>query len=226
MTELWLALLPILLAMMISPTRTIWVILLLRTPKGARTAWAFVGAMVGAMMIQGVLFGFLFSVVGLTAEERSGDLLTVVAVVFVVAGAIMLAGAFKFLHQGEDDDKPPPDWLNKLDSFTPRQAFTAGFGWLMASPKQWIFVLTAVAVIFSAYLSVAASLTTYLIFTLLIQFIYFVLIGLHVLMPERSAALLDGLFNWLKTNIRVVAIVLLSVLGLVFLFKGITGLMG
>jgi len=38
MTDLWLALLPILLAMLISPARTIAVILLLHTPKHALTA--------------------------------------------------------------------------------------------------------------------------------------------------------------------------------------------
>lgn len=226
MAELWLALLPVLLAMMISPARTIWVILLLHTPKGAVTSLAFVGGMMAAMMGQGIIFGVLFSAIGLTSAERSADLTTVVALLFVVAGIILLAGAAKFLFQNEDDDKAPTDWFSKLESFTPRQAFRAGFGWLAASPKQWVFVLTAVAVIFSAYLSAVASLVNYFLFTLLIQIIYFVLIGISVIMPERSAALLDGLFNWLKANIKPLAIGLFSLLGLFFLVKGIVGLLG
>lgn len=226
MTDLWLALLPILLTMLISPARTIWIILLLHTPRGALTALAFVGGMMAAMMGQGIIFGFLFSAVGLTSAERSADLATAVAVLFVVAGIIMLAGAAKFIFQNEEDDKPPPDWFGKLESFTPRQASNAGFGWLVASPKQWVFVLTAVAIIFSAYLNVAASLANYFVFTLLIQTVYFVLIGINVLIPERSAALLDGLSNWLKANIKPLAIGLFSLLGLFFLVKGIVGLLG
>jgi len=226
MSDLWLALLPILLAMMISPARTIWVILLLHTPKGALTALAFVGGMLSAMMAQGIILGFLFSLVGLTAKQRSGELETVVSVLFVVAGIIMLAGASKFIFQNDDDDKPPPDWLGKLEAFSPRQAFNAGFGWLMVSPKQWVFVLTVVAVIFTAYLSVAASLLNYFVFSLLIQIVYFVLIGVSVVLPERSASLLDGLFKWLKTNIKPLAIGLFTIFGLFFLIKGIMGLFG
>ncbi len=224
MNDLWLALLPILLALMISPARTIWVILLLHTPKGAFTALGFVVGMVAAMMAQGIIFGALFSLVGLTSEQSSGQLATVVSVLFLVAGIIMLAGAAKFIFQDDEEDKPPPDWLGKLGSFTPRQAFSAGFGWLMVSPKQWIFVLTAVAVIFSAYLSVVASLLNYFVFVTLVQIAYFVLIGVHVLMPERSAALLDGLFNWLKKNMKPLAIGLFTILGLFFLVKGAMGL--
>ena len=48
--------------------------------------------------------------------------------------------------------------------------------------------------------------------------------GIHVLMPERSAALLDGLFNWLKKNMKPLAIGLFTILGLFFLIKGAMGL--
>jgi hypothetical protein len=91
MSELWLALLPILLAMLISPARTLAVILLLHTPKHGLTAFAYVSGMV--------------------------------------------------------------------------------------SPKQWVFVLTAVAVIFTANLSAFASLVNFFIFTALIQIVDFIITG-------------------------------------------------
>jgi threonine/homoserine/homoserine lactone efflux protein len=224
MTELWLALLPILLAMMISPARTITVILLLHTPKGARTALGYVGGMITSMMVQGIVLGFLLSFVGLATDSRQADLALVVSVLFVVGGIVMLTGSSKFIFQDDDDDKPPPKWLEQLESLEPRAAFATGFGWLMVSPKQWVFVLTAVAIIFTASLTAAASLLNWLLFSVLIQVVYFVLIAFYVLMPERSAAILDGLFNWLKRNLRVVAIVLFVGLGLFFLIKGFMGL--
>ena len=64
MSNLWLALLPILLAMLISPARTIAVILLLHTPKQAVTVLGFVGGMINAMIVQGIIIGSLFSFVG------------------------------------------------------------------------------------------------------------------------------------------------------------------
>jgi hypothetical protein len=180
--------------------------------------------MVTAMMVQGVIFGTLLSLLGLTADQRPGDLNTVVAVLFVVVGVIMLVGASKFIFQETDDDSPPPKWLEELESLTPRQSYPVGFGWLMVSPKQWAFVLTAVAVIFTAGLSAVASLLNFFVFSVLIQAVYFVLIGIYLLMPERSAAILDSLFTWLKRNLRVVAIALFAAFGVFFLVKGLMGL--
>lgn len=224
MSDLWLALLPLLLAMLISPARTIAVIMLLHTPKKGLTAFAYVCGMVTSMMMQGIIFGFLFSFIGLTTEERSADLATIVSVLFIVAGIIMLVGAAKFIFQEEDDDKPPPAWLEKIEHRSPRQAYSTGIGWLMVSPKQWVFVLTAVAVVFTANLSNIASLINFFIFTVLVQLMYFLIIGIHLLMPRRSDQILDSIFRWIKNNFRPVVIVIFTGFGLFFLFKGISGL--
>ena len=224
MSELWIALLPILLAMLISPARTIAVILLLHTPKQALTAFTFVCGLVSAMMVQGILFGLLFSFVGLTMDERGAELTAIVSVLFILVGIIMLTGAAKFVFKEEDDDKAPPTWLEKIEYLSPRNAFSTGFGWILVSPKQWAFVLTAVAVIFTANLEPIASLVNFLIFSVLIQVFYFFIIGLHLLIPERSGAILDSLFIWIKNNFRPAVIVIFTGFGLFFLFKGISGL--
>ena len=224
MTELWLALLPILLAMLISPARTIAVILLLHTPKQALTAFTYVCGLITAMMIQGILFGLLFSFVDLTMDEREADLMVVVSIMFILVGIIMLTGAAKFVFQEEEDDKPPPAWLEKIEFLSPRTAYSTGFGWIMVSPKQWAFVLTAVAVIFTANFPPLASLVNFFIFSVLIQLVYFIIIGIHLLMPVRSEAILNSIFNWVKSNFRTVAIALFSGFGLFFLIKGISGL--
>jgi hypothetical protein len=225
MSELWANLLPILAVMFISPARTLAVILLLHTPKKAITALAYVVGMIGAMMVQGVLLGFLMSIVGLTVENRGGDLATVVSALFVVTGIILLAGGSKFVFQ-DDDDKAPPDWFSKIELMSPADALKLGFGWLMVSPKQWVLVLTAVAVIFAAYLPPAASIVNFFIFTMLVQTVFFIIIGIQVLLPKRSEAILDRLFAWLKKHLRVLAIVIFVGFGLFFLVKGLMGLAG
>jgi len=80
-------------------------------------------------------------------------------------------------------------------------------------------------VIFTANLEPIVSLVNFFIFSVLIQFFYLIIIGLHLLMPERSGAILDSLFNWIKNNFRPVVIVMFAGFGLFFLIKGITGLM-
>ena len=51
LAELWMALLPIVGVMFISPARTLAVILLLHTPKKGVTAIAYVVGMIAAMMV-------------------------------------------------------------------------------------------------------------------------------------------------------------------------------
>ncbi len=225
MSELWLDLLPILAVMFISPARTLGVILLLHTPKQAVTASAYVLGMIGAMTGQGVLLSLLMHVVGLTVERRGGELMTVVSALFVVVGLILLSGAGKFLAH-DDDDKAPPEWFSKIEVMSPSQAFKLGVGWLMVSPKQWALVLTAVAVIFTSFLAPLISLLNFFIFTLLVQTVFFIIIGIHLLMPHRSQRILDMLFAWIKRNLRVMAIVLFGFFGLFFLIKGLIGLIG
>lgn len=206
--------------------RTIAVIMLLHTPRHALTAFTYVCGLISAMMVQGILLGFLFSFVGLTMDERGPELTTLVSVLFVLVGIIMLTGAVKFISREEDDDKPPPAWLEKIEELSPRVAFSTGFGWIMVSPKQWAFVLTAVAVIFTANLDPILSLINFFIFSVLIQLVYFIIIVIYLVMPERSEAILNGIFKWTKTNFRMVAIALFSGFGIFFLYKGITGLIG
>ena len=107
---------------------------------------------------------------------------------------------------------------------TPRVLFTTTFAWIMVSPKQWVFVLTAVAVIFTANLNPIQSLVNYFIFSVLIQVFYLLIIGIHLLMPRRSGAILDTFFNWIMHNFRPVVIVIFTGFGLFFLFKGISEL--
>jgi hypothetical protein len=60
----------------------------------------------------------------------------------------------------------------------------------------------------------------------LIQLTYFLIIGIHLIMPKQSEAILDGIFNWIKKNFRPVVIVLFSGFGLFFLIKGTSELIG
>ena len=94
----------------------------------------------------------------------------------------------------------------------------------MVSPKQWVFVLTAVAVIFTANLNPIQSLVNYFIFSVLIQVFYLLIIGIHLLMPRRSGAILDTFFNWIMNNFRPVVNVIFTGFGLFFLFKRISEL--
>jgi threonine/homoserine/homoserine lactone efflux protein len=128
------------------------------------------------------------------------------------------------IFQEEDEDKAPPKWLAEIESFTPGKAYKFGLGWLFISPKQWIFTLTAVGVIFAANLEPLISFVNYLFFILIALTLFFLLILIYIVLGERSQSFMDSLFKWLKKNAQTILIVVFVVFGLYFLIKGLTGL--
>lgn len=146
------------------------------------------------------------------------------SILYVVIGILLLVGGAKFALASEDE--APPKWLDQIESFTPPRSFSLGLSWLFISPKQWVFALTAVAVVFAANLDPAGSLLNYLLFMLVVLSLFLLFILLYVALPKRSGALMDSLFKWLRVHGRTVMIVVFLIFGLVFLVTGITGLSG
>jgi len=224
MSELWIDLLPIAVAMAITPGRLIALILLLHTKHAVLTSLAFVGGMATNMLIEGLAFALIFSFTGVFDVEEAAGPPAVIAILFVVIGVLMLVGAAKVLFTSEDEDKAPPKWLAEIESFTPGKAYKLGLSWLFVSPKQWVFTLTAVAVLFAANLEPLTSLANYLLFILIVLSLFFLLILAYIVLGDRSQAFLDRLFGWLKKNAMTIMIVVFILFGLYFLIKGITGL--
>ena len=137
-------------------------------------------------------------------------------------GDRLLVGAFKFATASGGGSLA--SLLDRLERIEPSGAYKIGFGWLFASPKQWVFVLTAVAVIFAADLRPVASLANYALFTLLVQAVYFVIAGAYLVWQTRVDPLLDVVFGWIRTNLKPTAVGLFAVFGVVFVAKGLTAL--
>jgi hypothetical protein len=121
--------------------------------------------MASNMLIEGLAFALIFSITGIFDVEGESGPPMIIAILFVVIGVLMIAGAAKVKFQAEDEDKAPPQWLAEIEGFTPGKAYKLGLVWLFISPKQWIFTLTAVAVIFAANLDPLVSLVNYLLFS-------------------------------------------------------------
>lgn len=226
MGDMWIELLPVLFAMMISPARTLAVIILLHTPRSTATAISYVLGMVSAMMIQGAAFGAGMTIVGLTSSDRSADLSVFVGALFIVGGVILLAGAAKIASAPTSGGGSLASALERLEQIDPSGAYKIGFGWIFASPKQWVFVLTAVSVIFTAQLRPLGSLANYLVFTLLVQIAYFLIIAAYAVARDRVNPVLDSTFRWIRANLRASAIALFAGFGVIFLLTGLSTLAG
>jgi len=224
MSELWLLLLPLAITSAITPTKTFALILLFRSDRGALTGAAFVAGFSGALLAQGAILALVFTLFGVFAAPGREAAQTVSFALLMAMGLLMLAGALKLLFQEQDDDRPPPSWMEGIEAFTPRKAVSLGFGWAFVSPKQWVFTLATISILYAANLGQVRAFANYAVFVAIATSTLWLLVLVDALFGERIKPTLDRLFMWLKRNVRTLVIGLLLVFGVYFFLSGVMGL--
>jgi hypothetical protein len=219
MLEMWSTLAPLIIASAALPLQIIVTLLLARSSR--RAAFAWVAGMTVARLIQGILFGFVFSGPEAQSEATSSGF---VGGLLLVVSVLLYAGAIKKLlanQDNEDEDAPPPKWTVKVASMSPLAAFAAGAGYIAINGKLWIFTLTAIDAIEAAHLGPRRGFLMFLLFVALAQSASLTILLLATSSSNRSAAILDGLSAWLKRNARAVSVTLSLVFATWFLFKAL-----
>lgn len=214
------SLLPYILGSALVPIQNIVNILLLKSPRqGLFKATAYVGGMTILRLLQGVIFGFIFT------NEEGGGKSPVVLTLQMVLGLLLLVTAYKQWHSEEDPDAPPPKWLTMIDSFTPLKAFGVGFGIVLISGKAWVFTLSAIALIEAEQLGQPSSTIAYILFVLFAQSLLLLSLIFRVILPEKTKAFLEQASAWLTRYNRTIVIIVSLVFGLLFLYQGASGLL-
>ena len=220
MLDLWTTLVPLIIGSAVVPVQIVLTIMLLRT--SLRTAAAWVAGMAAVRLVQGILFGFVFTEIGATSAESGGQSL--------IASSLLLAFALLFyvtairqLFSPKDEDAPPPKWASKLGSMSSGPAFGFGAGYVAISPKFWVFTLGAIGAIDDAQLGASSAVLTFVAFVALALSINLAILGYAAVSPSGSAVALERFAAWLNGNNRVIKIVLGVVFGTWFLIKALSG---
>lgn len=137
----------------------------------------------------------------------------------------MITAAKKWRKEANPDE-PPPKWMATLSGLSTLRAFGMGALLMALAIKQWVFTLSAIAVIEEAQVSPAANVLAFLFFGLLAQSLVLAPILVSAAAPTQSAKLLDAAQSWLERHNRVIVIAVSLIFGLWFLWKGISGLLG
>jgi hypothetical protein len=222
MGTLWIDLLTLSVAAAVLPIWIILALFLLRSEGGLLKATAFAAGATTVRLIQGVLFGFVF---GAAADDGDGGPGLIASTLLLVVGILMLITAYKKWRKEEDPDEPPK-WMMSLSGLTTPKAFGVGALLMAVAIKQWVFTLSAIAIVQQAGASLAASVLAFLLFVVLAQSLVVGPIIVYAIAPARSAKVLDATQGWLAQNNRVIAIAVSLIFGLWFLWQGITGLLG
>lgn len=214
-----LELLPLIVGAAVLPVWIVMTLFLLRSEGGLVNAAAFVAGATLVRLVQGVLFGFVFD----TAKENGDGSGMIVATLLLVAGIAMLITAVKKWRKEDDPDGPPPKWMELLQSLSALKAFGIGALLMALGLKQWVFTLSAIAIIEQAGAGLAFNVLAFLVYVVGAQLLVAGPIVLYAIAPAATGKVLDRAQAWLERHERVILVSVSFVFGLWFLGKGLAG---
>jgi hypothetical protein len=224
MSTAFVDLAPLIIGAAVDPVWMIVALFLLRGDGGVGRGAAFASGAMAVRVLQGVLFGYLFAAATEAHEEQGADIIA--STLLLAVGILLVITAIKKWRKEDDPDAPPPKWMARLTGLSPLRAFTTGALLMTLAIKQWFLTLSAIAIIDEAQLGQMRSLLASLVFVVAAQSPVLVAVVVSAMAPIRFAAFLDAAQDWLERNNRAVTIVASATFGVVFLWQGITGLLG
>ncbi len=202
--------LPVAVAVAVSPVPVIAVILMLFTPKARTSSVAFLfGWLLGLIVV-----GSIVLIAGDVASDDSGES-TVSGVVKLVFGLLFLVLAVRSWRSrpkaGEDPEMP--GWMAAIDGFGAGKS--AGFAALLSglNPKNLALTAAAAATIAAAGLTTGEQIGAFAVFVAIGSVTVAAPVLVYLIMGERAQGGLNSLKEWLVANNNTVMAVLLVVLG-------------
>jgi threonine/homoserine/homoserine lactone efflux protein len=212
--------LPLAVAVSISPVQIIAVILLLFSERPRANAAALVvGFVVGVAGVLGVLV-----LAASTADLAAGtDESTGVAWGRMVLGVLLLAAAVRKFRSRPGPGDPPsmPSWMEGMQSFSPGRSLVTGAALGAANPKMVAMALAAAATIASAGLPGDENALVIAVYTAIATVGVAAPLVAAVAMGDRSGPVLDAWRDWLVDNNATVMAVLFLVFGVVLIGQGL-----
>lgn len=214
MDHIMLNLFPLIIATAIMPFSIIVTLQLLRSESGIGKATAFIGAILFVRLIQGVIFGLLIrnAEAGESAEIRSlvtGSLTLVLALLLIVSGIRLLLK--------ENDPGESLKLADEPGQMSAPKAAAAGLALIALSPRQWVFMLSSLAIISEHEPGRIAGISSYLIYAIGATALLLIPYIASLTIPAQSAARMRATGAWLERNDRWVGIGVAVVFGSHFL---------
>lgn len=212
MATLFVDLIPLILGATLAPIYPIIVLLLLQSDRGLGKAVAFViGSAVVVRLAQGVIFGVVFGP-AVEAETAAG-LQVIGPTLLTVVGILLLVAGVKKWRKEEDSEESEPGWMSKLANLTVLKAAGSGMLLILIGVKQWVFTLSAIALIEEAQPGLSAGVAAYLLFVAATQLLALLPIVAFAVAPQKAAKPLAAAQGWLQRHNRVIVIAVSLILG-------------
>jgi hypothetical protein len=217
------SILPLAIAVTISPIPLIAEILLLFTKKPVANAASYLAGFI--LGVAGVL-AILVAIAGTINLSTGSGPSKGAAILQLVLGALLLAAA---LRQFRGRPKPGqeaamPKWMNGIAGFAPGKSLLVGAGIGALNPKNIIVGVAAAVAIASASLSAGQEVGAGAVYVLVAVLGVAAPLVVMLAMGEKAQPILDKWKAWLGQNNAVVMSVLFLVFAVVLIGKGIAGI--
>jgi hypothetical protein len=214
-------LLPLAIAVTISPIPIIAEILLLFTKRPVAAAAAYlVGFIVGVALVLGILV-LVANAIDLSKSGPSKGAGTLQLVLGVL---LLVAAVRRFRHRPKEGEvAPSPKWMEGISSFTPQKSLGLGAAIGAANPKNIAVGVAGAAAISSAGLSAGQSIVSIVVYVVIAAAGVAAPLVVMVSLGDRAQGVLESWKAWLALNNATVMAVLLLVFGVVLVGKGVAG---
>ena len=214
------AILPLSVAVALSPVPIIAVILMLVSAKARVNGPMFIVGWVVGLAVIGVI---VLAAAGPADASDDGDPATWVAVVELVLGALLLLVAVKQWRGRPRDGEVPsmPKWMGAIDGFTPVKATGAGALLSGLNPKNLLCAVAAGTAIAQLEIDGAEQAVAYAVFALIGTIGVAIPVVVYFALGDRAPAMLQRLQTWMAQNNAVIMSVLMLVIGVKVLGDGL-----
>jgi len=206
------------------PMWVVMTLLLLRSHHGVSRAAAFAAGAITVRLLQFVLFSRIFGVVLNSGGEAELRLMS--SILLLLAGIVLLITAAKTWFKEADPEAPPSKWVAALGKVSAPVAFGMAVVMMFLGFKQWVFTLSAIAVIDEANLGKIASVLSYILFIAAAQSLMLAPIIASAFTPAQSSKMVTRMLAWLERHSRAITIVVSLIFGIWFLSKSVAELLG
>ena len=198
------------------------VILLLISDRGWRNGLGYALGYISAYTIIGV------SVVVLgyrSAESNPSEPSLFFPILLLVFGTLLLWIAFRNWRKPISDEQEEPRFFSIVDKMTPLKSF--GFGAMVSviNFKNLALFLTALSVVILSELRITEKIIITLLVVLVFCLSVIIPVVIYLAFPKGAKETLNGIKEFLNRHSRPIGIFAPLLFGLIFLIKGITGLL-
>jgi threonine/homoserine/homoserine lactone efflux protein len=215
--------LPLAIAVAISPVPIIAIVLMLGTPRARSNGLAFALGWLAGLTIVG---GALLALASGNSQENDGGPETWVSIVKLVLGVLFLLLAARTWRSRPKagQEAAMPKWMQAIDTFTTGRSLVFGVLLSGVNPKNLALTIAAATTIAQTGISGGESAGALIVFILIGSLSILTPVFIYFALGTRAAVILDELKDWMAGHNAAIMTVLLLVLGAKLIGDAVGGL--